>query len=138
MPVIPNPEPQDQFVALDTHVELAAGLDAKQADGTGLSWYSAKWPDLAGATLTLTVGHKQYNLYGDLPIHVTSSVPTTTPSPSVVHVDVPGALTATLPGGQYDYQLDAQLVNGDSILLASGHLSITAEPNSLPTWPPSV
>lgn len=135
--ILPPSGPQGEFHPLDTHQQLTAGSDAKQADGTGLSWYSASWPNLAGAKLSMTVAHDEFNLF-NLPVTWTTEVPALPPSPSAVHLDVPGSASANLPEGQYDYQLDATLTNGDTITLAAGHLSVSATPGSIPLSPPSI
>jgi hypothetical protein len=124
---------------LDTHLQIVAGDDYKAADNLAPSWTSQMFPtNLAGATLTLTIGHTQYNLYGNLPIVVTGTVPASPASPKTITLDVAGTVTANLPAGEYDYQLDATLADGDKIAVAIGHLTIYAAPGTVPLYPPAV
>ncbi|MGZ4530822.1 MAG: hypothetical protein ACXVXP_00550 [Mycobacteriaceae bacterium] len=140
MPAIlpPSGGSPGRWVPLSTHQELTAGNDAKLADGTALEWESALWPDLAGATLTMVVGHEQYNLYGNLPLTWTGAVSALIPSPSAIHLDVPAALTSNLPQDEYDYQLTATLPSGDAITIAIGKLTVYAAPGTVPLYPPAV
>lgn len=127
------------FAPLTDHIEMTAGDDYKAADNTALSWTSKIFPsNLASAALTLTIGHDQYNLYGNLPISVTGTVPATPASPTTITLDVPGTATANLPAGQYQYQLDAVLPDGDKQTLAHGNLTMWAVPNTVPLYPPAV
>lgn len=122
---------------ITTHLQLVAGDDCKAADGRALSWpTSTTWPALAGATLTMTVGHDEYNLYGNLPLTWTGTVPT--PSPSPLTLDVTAAQTAGLSADRYDYVLVAKLTNGDTVTLAAGYLTVMAPPTNLPLYPAAV
>jgi hypothetical protein len=127
------------FAPLDTHLEIVAGDDYKAADGRALSWTSQMFPsNLAGATLSMVLGHNEYNLYGNLPITITGSVPGSPASPTTVSLDVAGAITANLPAGQYQYMLTATLTDGDRVTIAAGNLSMLAAPNTTPLYPPAV
>lgn len=123
---------------IDTHQQLVAGDDCKAADGRALTWTSSHFPNLAGATLTFIVGHTQYNLYGNLPITVTGTVPATPASPTTVSLDVLGSATTNLPAGEYDYQLTATLADADVVTIAIGHLTVWAAPGTVPLYPPAV
>jgi hypothetical protein len=137
MPVLPaGSDVPDPWLPQTTHQEVAAGFDSKLADGNALIWESASWPNLAGATLAMVVGHEQYNLYGNLPVSWPGSVPAEPASPSSIHIDVPAALTATLPQDEYDYQLEATLPSGDVIVVAVGKLTVRATPGTVPLFPP--
>ena len=127
------------FAPLDQHIEMTAGDDYKAADGTALSWTSQEFPfNLASAALTLTIGHDEYNLYGNLPITVTGTVPASPANPTTVTLDVAGSATANLPAGQYQYQLDAVLPDSDKVTIAQGNLTMWATPNTVPLYPPAV
>lgn len=127
------------FAPLNPHLEIVAGDDYKAADNTALSWTSQLFPtNLAGATLTLTIGHTEYNLYGNLPISVTGTVPASPANPTTITLDLAGTATANLPAGQYDYQLDAVLPDGDKQTLAIGHMTVWATPSTVPLYPPAV
>lgn len=142
MPIIeqgsPAPTPSGPPVQpIDTHLEIVAGDDCKAADGRALSWSSTHWPNLAGATLTLTIGHTSYNLY-ELPVTITGTVPATPALPTTVTFDVPGSATANLPADQYQYQLIATLTDGDKVTIAAGNLTVSAAPGFIPLAPPAV
>lgn len=127
------------FAPLDQHIELVAGDDYKAADNRALSWTSQEYPsDLSSAVLTLTIGHEQYNLYGNMPITVTGTVPASPASPTTVSLDVPGSATANLPQGEYQYMLTAKLADGDEETIARGNLTMFAAPNTEPLYPPGV
>lgn len=119
---------------VSTHLELVQGDDCKVADGRGLVWASPTWPDVAGATLAMVVGHNSQDIYGDVPVTWTGTVPDSPPSPSSVSLGVTAAETILLAGGQYDYTLTATLTNKDVVTLAAGHLSVIPTPNA-PTLP---
>jgi hypothetical protein len=139
MPVLPpspgNPGP---WQPQTTHQEITAGNDSKAVDGNALVWESASWPDLAGAALSMVVGHAQYNLYGNLPVTWTGIVPTLPDWPSSIHLDVPALLSQNLPQDEYQYQLSATLPSGDVILVAHGNLTVNAAPGTVPLYPPAV
>jgi hypothetical protein len=120
------------------HLEITAGDDAKAADGRALSWGpSQTWPDLAGASLKMVVGHFQFNLYGNLPVTWTGTVPASPDSPSTVSLDVAAAQSASLPQDEYDYMLTATLSDGDTVTLATGKLTVLAAPGMVPLYPPA-
>lgn len=115
---------------VNTHLEFVQGDDRKARDGRALTWSSPTWPNVAGATLTMIVGHDSQDIYGNVPQTWTGTVPSSPPSPSTVSLDVTSAQTLGLPGGQYDYTLTATLTNGDKVTLAAGQLSVIPTPNS--------
>lgn len=122
---------------LDTHQEVVAGDDYKSADGRALTWSSDVWPDLTGAALTMTVGHEQYNLYGNLPVTWTATLPTPLVQPGVASLDVTSAQTSVLTPDEYDYQLTATLADGDKVTLAIGKLTVWASPGTTPLYSPA-
>lgn len=137
MPAILPPVPsQGPFHPLDTPQQLTAGNDAKLADGTALVWLSSKWPNLAGATLTMVVGHDQVTL-NNVPATWTGTLPGTPASPTTAHLDVLAAQSATVGPGEYDYLLTATLTSGDKVTLAEGKLTVRAVPGN-PTLPLTV
>lgn len=124
---------------LITHQEVVAGDDYKAADGRALVWGPSQyWPDLAGAALSMVVGHGQYNLYGNLPVTWTGSVPGSPDAPVIVSLNVTAAQTVALVQDEYDYQLQAKLTNGDQVTLAMGKLTVTATPGTVGLYPPTI
>lgn len=123
---------------LHIHQEIVAGDDYKAADGRALSWSSTSWPDLAGATLTMVTGHTQQNLYGNLPVTWTGSVPASPASPTEISLDVTSAETSNFAADEYDYQLTATLADGDKVTIALGKLTVQAAPGAFPLYPPAV
>jgi hypothetical protein len=125
MPLIPH------WSVLNTAQEIVSGDDCKAADGRGLSWSSPRWPDLAGATLTMVVGHHTLQpLSGSLPVTWTGAVPSSPSSPFTVFLDVAAAQTGVLTAGTYYYTLAAVLPSGDKITLAVGNLTVQAPPTT--------
>jgi hypothetical protein len=120
------------------HQEIVAGDDFKAVDGRALTWTSGLWPNLAGATLTMTVGHEQYNLYGNLPLIWTGTVPASPAAPTTVSLDVTSLETSPLPQDEYDYQLTATLTDGDKVTIAVGKLTVRATPGTVPLFPPAM
>lgn len=138
MPAIlpPSGSTPGPFHPLDTYQQLTAGNDAKLADGSALVWVSAKWPNLAGATLAFVVGHdRHFCPFSNLPLTLTGIVPTLPASPSAVSLEVPSATSLSLVEGQYDYLLTATLTSGDKVTLAIGKLTVYANPGTVPTFP---
>lgn len=138
MPAIlpPSGSTSGPFHPLDTSQQLTAGNDAKVADGTALVWVSAKWPDLAGATLAFVVGHdRHFSPFSGLPLTWTGTVPTLPDSPSAVSLEVPAAESLNLPEGQYDYVLTATLLSADKVTLAIGKLTVYVNPGTVPLFP---
>jgi hypothetical protein len=124
---------------LTTHQQITAGDDAQARDGRALTWGpSQSWPDLAGATLKMVVGHDQFNLYGNLPLTWEDTVPASPDKPATVELSVTAAQSANLPQDEYDYQLAATLTNGDVVTLALGKLTVFAAPGTVPLYPPAV
>lgn len=123
---------------ITTHQQVVAGDDYKAADGRALSWSSGMWPDLASATLSMVVGHSQYNLYGNLPVTWTGTVPASPDAPTTVSLDVAAAQTAALVQDEYDYMLHAVLSDGDVITLAIGKLTVQANPGTVSLFPPAI
>lgn len=117
------------WLPLTTHLEIVAGDDCKVADGRGLIWSSPSWPDMANATLTMTVGQHQPVLSGVLPVTWTGTVGSA-PSPSSISLDVTSAQTGVLPADMYDYTLVATLPSGDRITVAVGKLTVQASPTT--------
>lgn len=139
MPFIDGEVPSSSGrMPLDTHQQVVAGDDYKSADGRALTWSSDTWPDLAGATLTMTVGHEQYNLYGNLPLTWEGTVPASPDHPGTISLDVTSAQTASLAPDEYDYQLTATLADGDKVTLAIGKLTAWASPGTTPLYPPAM
>lgn len=123
---------------LSTHQQVVAGDDYKAADGRALSWASGSFPNLAGATLTMVVGHEQWNLYGNLPVTWTGTVPSSPANPTLVTLSVTSAQTLALPQDEYDYVLTATLADGDQWTIAIGKLTVQASPGTLPLYPPAI
>lgn len=125
---------------LTTHQSLVAGTDSVAADGNALVWAptgsNIHWPDLAGATLTLIVGHNDENVYGNLPLTWTGTVPSSPDNPTSVSLDVTAAQSANLPADEYDYLLSAVPTNGTKFPLALGKLTVEAAPGAIPPFPP--
>lgn len=120
------------------HQQIVAGDDCKAADGRALTWGpSQTFPDLAGATLKMVVGHFQYNLYGNLPLTWTGTVPLSPDNPSTVSLDVSSEQSGSLPQDAYDYTLTATLTDGDIVTIATGKLTVLAAPGTIPLYPPA-
>ena len=122
---------------LTTHQEVTAGADSVAANGNALTWASEHWPDLAGATLTLTVGRSDYNFHGNLPVTWTGQVPASPDNPASVSLDVSAAQTAVLNADEYDYALSAKLTNGTVYSVALGKLTVFAAPSAIAPYPPA-
>lgn len=122
------------WLPLTTHLEIVAGDDCKVADGRGLIWSSPSWPNLAGASLTMTVGHSTLTLSGLLPVTWTGTVGSA-PSPSSISLDVTSVQTGVLPPTMYDYTLLATLPSGDRITVAVGQLTVQASPSQPAIFP---
>lgn len=109
------------------HQEIVRGDDFKAAEGRALVWESPQWPNLAGAILSLVVGSHLPNIYGGLPVTwlglVPAGVPTWTATIELTHVQ-----TALVNEGCWDYTLTATLLNGDVVTLATGQLTVLANP----------
>jgi hypothetical protein len=136
--ILPPSSTPGPFVPLDTPQQLTAGNDAKQESGSALVWLSSKWPNLAGATLAFTVGHNTSNIFSNLPLTWTGTVPASPASPTTIHLDVPASSTLALPQGEYDYLLTATLAGGDRVTLATAKLTVLALPGSNPLFTPAV
>lgn len=120
------------------HQEIVAGDDYKAAENRALTWGPSQyWPDLASATLDMIIGHMQFNLYGNLPVHFTGTVPPSPDSPTTVSMDVAGIQSENMPQDEYDYILHATLGNGDRIPIAQGKLTVLADPGSIPLFTPA-
>lgn len=116
---------------LIVHQEIVKGDDFKAAEGRSLVWESPQWPSLAGAALSMVVGSHLPNIYGGLPVTWTGSVPvgaaTWTATIELTHVQ-----TALLTEGCWDYTLTATLLDGDVQTLATGQLTVLANPAQAP------
>lgn len=123
---------------LTTHQQVVAGDDYKAEDGRALSWTSAVFPDLAGSTLTMTVGHVTQNIYGNMPAFWTGTVPASPDAPQTITLDVTALQTSALPADEYDYTLTATLLDGDKWTVAIGALTVQASPTAVPTYDPAV
>jgi hypothetical protein len=123
---------------LKIHQVVVSGDDYKAADGRALTWSSAGWPNLAGATLKMIVGHEQYNLYGNLPLTWKGTVPASPASPTTISLDVTALETSNIPQDEYDYQLTATLADADEVTLAIGKLTVLAAPGTVPLYPPAM
>lgn len=124
---------------IDKHIQFTAGDDCKAADGRALAWTSATWPDLTGSTLTLVIGHDQYNLFGNSPVTFTAPAAVVAASGAqTVSMDLTSAQTDQLSAGEFDYTLTAKLADGDTVTLAAGWVSVFAPPTALPMYPPAV
>lgn len=120
------------------HQQVVSGDDCLAADGRSLTWTSQDWPNLAGATLTMVVGHNAYNLFANLPVFWTGTVPATPASPTTVSLDVTAAETSALPPTEYDYVLQSVLADGDHVTIAQGKLSVIGQPGIVPLFPPGI
>jgi hypothetical protein len=124
---------------LTKHQQVVSGDDYKAADGRALTWSSSgAWPDLAGASLLMLVGHEQYNLYGNLPLSWKGTVPASPAQPTEISLDVTSLETSNIPQDEYDYQLTATLADGDKVTLAIGKLTVWAAPGTVPLYPPAM
>jgi hypothetical protein len=88
---------------------------------------------MAGATLTMLVGHDKPPLGQILPVTWTGVVGHT-PSPSSISLDVTAAQTGVLSPGLYDYTLTATLTDGDTVTVAVGKLTVQGSPTTPPIF----
>ena len=131
---------------LDTHQEIVAGDDYMAADGRALVWGPSQyWPNLSGATLSLIVGHNEFSITSTLPLTWTAVIPLSEgengqPGPPVTlaSLDVTGADSLNMPPAEYDYLLNATLLDGDTIALAAGKLTVLGAPGTTPLFPPAI
>lgn len=113
------------------HQEIVKGDDFKAAEGRALIWESPQWPNLAGASLAMVVGSKLPSVISVSPItwagSVAAGVPIWTATIELTHVQ-----TALTTEGCWDYTLTATLPNGDVVTLATGQLTVLANPAQAP------
>jgi hypothetical protein len=122
------------WLPLTTHLEIVAGDDCKAADGRALLWTSPSWPNLAGATLTMVIGHNQPPLGEILPVTWSGAVSASPDSPSSIFLEVTSAQTGVFAAGMYDYTLQATLTSGDQVTVAVGKLTVQASPTTPPIF----
>lgn len=119
----------------DKHLVMVSGDDYKLADQRAFLWTSGDWPNLAGATLTLVIGHTAQDIYGNLPQTWTYTMPGS-PSPTTTAIfEVTSAQSGGLGRDDYDYTLTATLSDGDKVTLAIGQLTSEASPGQLSIIP---
>jgi hypothetical protein len=112
-----------------SHQEIVAGDDFKAAEGRALVWSSPQWPNLAGAALKMVVGLNPPSAYTLTPVTWTGSVPAGLPV-FIATMEPTHTQTSALAAGCYDYTLSATLPNGDVVTLATGPITVLAEPGS--------
>jgi hypothetical protein len=113
------------------HCEIVKGDDFKAAEGRALTWQSPQWPNIAGATLSMIVGSNMPNIYGALPLTWTGSVPAGTPI-WLATIELSHVQTEAITEGCWDYTLTATLPDGDRVTLATGQLTVLANPAQAP------
>jgi hypothetical protein len=114
-----------------SHVEIVKGDDYRAAEERALVWSSPQWPSVAGATLSMVVGSHLPNIYGGLPVTWLGSVPAGTPTWTAT-IELTHVQTALLSEGCWDYTLTATLLDGDVVTLATGQLTVLANPAQAP------
>ncbi len=115
-------------------LEIVRGDDYDADDGRAISFESDSWPDLTGATVTMTVRRRREAfISGSDPILFTKADETGTRVPGVgtqtIYFDLTPTETDTLlPGtltGKYDVQ--AALSGGNIVTLITGLVSVTED-----------
>lgn len=114
------------------HCEIVKGDDFKAAEGRALVWTSPQWPNLASAALTMVVGSALPTILGGLPVTWTGSVAAGLPI-WVATIELTHVQTAAIAEGCWNYTLTATLPNGDVETLATGQLTVLANPAQAPT-----
>ena len=118
-----------------THQEITKGDSYKAAESRALKWWASWYPNLAGSTLTMTVGYDDSNIYGSSPVVWTQVVPST-PSPvSTASIELSSVETEQLNEGDYDYTVTAKLADGDVFTLAADKISVLSAPGEAPLAP---
>lgn len=117
---------------IEAHQEIVRGDTYKAAEGRALTWASSDWPNIAGSSLTMTVGHLDPNIpaiAASPSIKWTGSVPAG-PAIWVATIELTATQTAEPPEGCLDYTLAATLPDGDVVTLAIGQLTVLTQPGS--------
>lgn len=106
---------------------IVQGDDYRAAESRALTWASPSWPNLAGATLEMTVGHDNSNIYGNLPVVWKQTLPGS-PETRIATLELNHTQTGELAEGVFDYTLRATLLNEDRLTLSRGRLTVIAKP----------
>lgn len=114
-----------------SHQEIVRGDDFKAAEGRALAWTSPQWPNLAGATLAMIVGSALPNTLGGLPVTWPGSVAAGAPI-WVATIELTHVQTAAVGEGCWNYTLVATLPDGDVQTIATGQLTVLANPAQAP------
>lgn len=112
-----------------SHQQIVRGDDFKAAEDRALVWTSPQWPNLAGATLKMVVGLSPPSAFTFTPATWTGSVPAGTPI-FIATMELSHTQTSALAAGCYDYTLSATLPNADVVTIATGQLTVLAQPGS--------
>jgi hypothetical protein len=116
------------------HQEIVVGDDYKIADERALTWFSASWPNLAGAKLALVVGYSQANIYAMLPVTWAYTMPAG-PETRTAVMELTATQTKQVFEGCFDYILQATLTDGSHVTLVLGELTVSQEPGQAPLAP---
>ena len=112
-------------VASDGDVTLYQADTYDADESRALDWTTSSadtWPTLTGATIAFVARHATQT---GRTISATGSVTTATGASKSVRVELTVADTASLPAGDFDYQVIATLTNGHVVTLATGDLTLT-------------
>jgi hypothetical protein len=105
-------------------VTLVRGDTYSATDGRALAWSSSSWPDLTGATITMTARDKS-DAVGLSASGVVSGAGTGT---QTVRVELSATDTAALTVGFRTYQYDVEaVIAGRHITLVRGYLTVLAD-----------
>lgn len=99
-------------------VAITQGDSYLAADGRALSWRSAAWPSLGGASVTLTATSK-YDGHTHLNVRCTASVGSVT-------CELSSMQTAAIPVGSYRLSIVASYPDGHSVTLVQAEMTVTS------------
>jgi hypothetical protein len=111
-------------VATTGDVAIVHGDDYNNTDSRALEWSttdSATWPDLTGATITLTV---KAHAGGTAELTKTGTVVTPTGATKKVRVELTAANTTALGLGSHKFDVQATLSSGRIVTLITGTLNV--------------
>ena len=110
--------------ALTGDATVYQGDDQQAADSRSLDWSESSWPDLTGASITLTAHHERDPR---LTATATGSVVTPTGEDKTVRVELTSAETDALTPGPYAFRVKATLASGNIVTLVVGTLTVVGE-----------
>lgn len=120
---------------VEQHQQIVQGDDYTAGAGRPLMWYIPEGPNLTeGTQLVMVVGYDSPNVYGTVPIEWTGTMGPQSVT-YVAKLSVSHEQTQELSEGCYDYILRATLTDGAVVTLATGKLTVQAEPGMTSLMP---